>query len=140
MFPRSFSNFWFVEVETQRDYLRLPTGEVVVKESQMLGPVARALLVQEHAHLLAQLSSERGSGEPHPGPSGGRGAAVPCCTVRRSDGGVVVSFACNFPGCDKEYASRDAVRKHCRIRHLAWLQSLQALWQLEDRGAEVGSD
>ena len=78
--------------------------------------------------------------EPHPGPFGGRGAAVPCCTVRRSDGGVVVSFACNFPGCDKEYASRDAVRKHCRIRHLAWLQSLQALWQLEDRGAEVGSD
>ena len=33
-------------------------------------------------------------------------------------------FLCKFPGCGKGYASTDAVRKHCRQRHLEWLRRL----------------
>ena len=32
-----------------------------------------------------------------------------------------LNFACSFPGCGKRYRSRDAVRKHCRLRHLDWV-------------------
>lgn len=33
-------------------------------------------------------------------------------------------FFCKFPRCGKGYASTDAVRKHCRQRHLEWLRRL----------------
>lgn len=33
-------------------------------------------------------------------------------------------FYCRFPRCGKGYASTDAVRKHCRQRHLEWLRRL----------------
>jgi len=33
-------------------------------------------------------------------------------------------YFCRFPGCGKGYASTDAVRKHCRQRHLEWLRQL----------------
>ena len=33
-----------------------------------------------------------------------------------------VRFFCKHPGCGKGYASTDAVRKHCRQRHLEWLR------------------
>ena len=33
-------------------------------------------------------------------------------------------FFCKHPGCGKGYASTDAVRKHCRQRHLEWLRAL----------------
>ena len=33
-------------------------------------------------------------------------------------------FFCKFPKCGKAYASTDAVRKHCRQRHLDWLRRL----------------
>ena len=33
--------------------------------------------------------------------------------------------AARFPGCEKTYASRDAVRKHGRINHLQWLRSCE---------------
>ena len=33
-------------------------------------------------------------------------------------------FRCKFPGCSKLYASTDAVRKHCRKRHLEWLRQI----------------
>jgi len=35
-----------------------------------------------------------------------------------------IKFYCRFPGCKKGYASTDAVRKHCRQRHLEWLRRL----------------
>ena len=54
--------------------------------------------------------------------TGSSSSAVQCCTVTQRDG--VVIFSCKFPGCGREYASRDAVRKHCRLRHLDWLRSL----------------
>ena len=38
--------------------------------------------------------------------------------------GSTQRFVCKYPGCAREYASRDAVRKHCRIRHQAWLKTL----------------
>lgn len=34
------------------------------------------------------------------------------------------SFLCNFPGCDRRYACKDAVRKHCRKHHPEWLRGL----------------
>lgn len=33
-------------------------------------------------------------------------------------------FYCRYPRCGKGYASTDAVRKHCRQRHLEWLRRL----------------
>jgi len=33
-------------------------------------------------------------------------------------------FYCRYPKCGKRYASTDAVRKHCRQRHLEWLRQL----------------
>lgn len=36
-------------------------------------------------------------------------------------------FQCLYPGCEKLYASRDAVRKHCRTCHLNWLLRLDRL-------------
>jgi len=33
-------------------------------------------------------------------------------------------FFCKYQGCGKGYASTDAVRKHCRQRHLEWLRRL----------------
>ena len=33
-------------------------------------------------------------------------------------------FTCKHPGCGKAFASTDAVRKHCRQRHLEWLRGL----------------
>jgi len=35
-----------------------------------------------------------------------------------------IRFYCRYPGCGKGYASTDAVRKHCRQRHLEWLRQL----------------
>ena len=35
-----------------------------------------------------------------------------------------VRFFCKHPQCGKGYASTDAVRKHCRQRHLEWLRRL----------------
>ena len=57
-----------------------------------------------------------------PKPAGSSSSAVQCCTVTQRDGATI--FTCKFPGCAREYASRDAVRKHCRLRHLEWLRSL----------------
>jgi len=42
-------------------------------------------------------------------------------------------FRCRFPGCKKLYASTDAVRKHCRKRHLEWLRRID-LVSAHDRG------
>ena len=49
--------------------------------------------------------------------------AVNCCKILMT--GDRSRFVCKHPGCEREYASRDAVRKHCRLRHLAWLRSLK---------------
>ena len=49
--------------------------------------------------------------------------AVNCCKILMT--GERSRFVCKHPGCGREYASRDAVRKHCRLRHLAWLRSLK---------------
>ena len=45
-----------------------------------------------------------------------------CCDVVTDRDGNP-AFRCRFPGCEKTYASRDAVRKHGRINHLQWLRS-----------------
>jgi len=39
-------------------------------------------------------------------------------------GDAATRFFCKFPRCGKAYASTDAVRKHCRQRHLDWLRRL----------------
>ena len=50
--------------------------------------------------------------------------AVACCDVVTDRDGNP-AFRCRFPGCEKTYASRDAVRKHGRINHLQWLRSCE---------------
>ena len=50
-----------------------------------------------------------------------RAVAVRCCVVLHDAQGST-RFVCRFPECGKEYASRDAVRKHCRLRHNEWLR------------------
>ncbi len=50
--------------------------------------------------------------------------AVACCELTHDPKGNTV-FLCLYPACGKSYASRDAVRKHCRIRHVQWLCSLE---------------
>ena len=37
---------------------------------------------------------------------------------------ATIRFYCRYPRCGKGYASTDAVRKHCRQRHLEWLRRL----------------
>ena len=49
--------------------------------------------------------------------------AIDCCKILVAADGSS-RFVCKHPGCDREYASRDAVRKHCRLRHLQWLRGL----------------
>lgn len=36
-------------------------------------------------------------------------------------------FQCKYPECMKMYSSTDAVRKHCRKRHLEWLRKLDLM-------------
>lgn len=42
--------------------------------------------------------------------------------ISKSD--PTIRFYCRYPSCGKGYASTDAVRKHCRQRHLEWLRRL----------------
>ena len=49
--------------------------------------------------------------------------AIDCCKILVAVDGSQ-RFVCKHPGCNREYASRDAVRKHCRLRHLQWLRGL----------------
>lgn len=44
--------------------------------------------------------------------------------VPKPDGSGEAKFFCKYPHCGKGYASTDAVRKHCRQRHLEWLRGL----------------
>ena len=72
-------------------------------------------------------------------------AAVDCCKIFVT--GSTQRFVCKYPGCAREYASRDAVRKHCRIRHLTWLRGLvrtsarevEVLPQLQPTDSPLGS-
>lgn len=45
-------------------------------------------------------------------------------TKGSGSGDSSIRFYCRFPRCGKGYASTDAVRKHCRQRHLEWLRRL----------------
>lgn len=61
------------------------------------------------------------------GPTGA--ASAPASASAMASRGVAPSsqaarFYCRFPKCGKGYASTDAVRKHCRQRHLEWLRRL----------------
>lgn len=44
--------------------------------------------------------------------------------IQKGPGTEASRFICKFPRCGKAYASTDAVRKHCRQRHLDWLRRL----------------
>ena len=62
-----------------------------------------------------------------PSPPMQRGPGSPLMGIHR--GGIhkseaTIRFYCRYPRCGKGYASTDAVRKHCRQRHLEWLRRL----------------
>lgn len=42
-------------------------------------------------------------------------------TVEKIDDAI---FTCKFPGCTRQYASTDGVRKHCRKSHPEWLKEV----------------
>jgi len=60
--------------------------------------------------------------ESGPGPSGylPEGSEEPL-QADRADEAI---FTCKFPGCSRQYASTDGVRKHCRKSHPEWLREV----------------
>jgi len=46
------------------------------------------------------------------------------CAIQKGAAVDASRYFCKFPRCGKAYASTDAVRKHCRQRHLDWLRRL----------------
>ena len=44
--------------------------------------------------------------------------------IVKGPGAEASRYFCKYPRCGKAYASTDAVRKHCRQRHLDWLRRL----------------
>jgi len=89
---------------------------------------------EAHSAIQALLSLQR---EPSPGirMDFSRAGSDSAYTAARAPshgllhGGITKSdpsirFYCRFPRCGKGYASTDAVRKHCRQRHLEWLRRL----------------
>ena len=84
-------------------------------------------LTSVHAptELVAPIKKKPRSASSASKAAGGESAvlAVDCTRiVVASDGSQ--RFVCKYPGCSREYASRDAVRKHCRLCHLQWLRGL----------------
>ena len=69
-------------------------------------------------------------------PSPNKVLAVACCKLMHDPKGNT-AFVCRYPACDKSYASRDAVRKHCRIHHLQWLRTLERVTTHEEEMVEV---
>ena len=59
-------------------------------------------------------------------PTHPRPAVAPAAVVLRAGGPPpgTCRFQCKYPNCMKMYSSTDAVRKHCRKRHLEWLRKL----------------
>ena len=62
--------------------------------------------------------------------------SVACCKLIHDRNGNT-AFTCRYPGCDKSYASRDAVRKHCRLHHLVWLRTLERVTTHEEEVVEA---
>lgn len=59
------------------------------------------------------------------GASGGeRGTGGYADALRNGGCSDELRYFCKYPDCGKGYASTDAVRKHCRQRHLEWLRRL----------------
>lgn len=82
-----------------------------------------ALLALQREASPLNSRSRTGSPEPHRrrphSPNLPRQSAI-----HKGAGGEASRFFCKFPRCGKAYASTDAVRKHCRQRHLDWLRRL----------------
>jgi hypothetical protein len=87
---------------------RMPVPAPAVPPSSQLsgGKRPRAVLAADGSDLVAGAHNGFGRYSPIPKPDGD------------------AKFFCKFPGCGKGYASTDAVRKHCRQRHLEWLRRL----------------
>jgi len=45
-------------------------------------------------------------------------------TIETAKEEVGVIYTCKFPGCTRQYASTDGVRKHCRKSHSEWLKEV----------------
>ena len=71
-----------------------------------------------------------------PAPSPNKVLAVACCKLIHDKNGNT-AFICRYPGCEKSYASRDAVRKHGRIHHLQWLRTLERVTTHEEEVVEA---
>ena len=85
---------------------------------------------------LGASRKEAGTGGNKVAPSPNEVPAVACCKLLHDPKGNT-AFVCRYPGCEKSYASRDAVRKHCRIHHLQWLRTLERVTTHEEEMVEV---
>lgn len=97
-----------------------PTTSLVDKDAES---AIQALLALQREPSPTSTQSQGSSPEPYRrrpfSPSLGRQGGI------NKVGGTEASrFFCKFPRCGKAYASTDAVRKHCRQRHLDWLRRL----------------
>ena len=98
-----------------------------VARQYMQIPHTNAELCQFVRTLAIELGASRkeaGTGGNKVAPSPNEVPAVACCKLLHDPKGNT-AFVCRYPGCGKSYASRDAVRKHCRIHHLQWLRTLE---------------
>lgn len=89
-----------------------------------------------HSSQLAPLLALAGAPGEKPAPSPNKVLAVACCKLVHDKNGNT-AFVCRYPGCEKSYASRDAVRKHCRIHHLQWLRTLERVTTHEEEVVEA---
>ena len=110
-----------------------------VARQYMQIPHTNAELCQFVRTLAIELGASRkeaGTGGNKVAPSPNEVPAVACCKLLHDPKGNT-AFVCRYPGCEKSYASRDAVRKHCRIHHLQWLRTLERVTTHEEEMVEV---
>ena len=116
---------------------------LAVQEQRQLEAREELALQAVRAHVTARKPPPPPG--PPPPPPQSSSSVIQCCTVTRRDNHVqfpgvqVHAYTCKFPGCGREFSARDAVRKHCRNRHLEWLRSIdRGPWA--DNAATLSSD
>jgi hypothetical protein len=113
-----------VAAQEQGDVVQLKAQEELALQAVRAHVTARKQQ-QQQSQQQQQHSQQQQQPSPPPLPPlpPQQKSVIQCCTVTRTELGQEI-FTCKFPGCGKEFAARDAVRKHCRIRHLEWLRSI----------------
>jgi len=81
-------------------------------------------ILREHERFPLVDRHRRQRHSPSGAAGGERGAGGYADALRSGGYTDELRYFCKYPECGKGYASTDAVRKHCRQRHLEWLRRL----------------